>query len=274
MILAVQDPILVLAARGVEGIGAGLYVASAMSWMNSRPDHERISGDFMASLNLGLVVGLTGSGFIVGAMGSERAGILAFTLLSVIPAVLVFLIGEDSREKVVIRGGSAGRGGLIWLYLSAVILVGSTGAVTALYPAYTGGNPSSLGLVIATMNLATMGAVILASRLHLPPIRTLRASALLLAGAVLVVPFTPAGFAVVGALLGFIMIAQLAFLAATGLPQGEAMGSYNAASYAGMTFLPFLAGIIAEGTGFLPAFGVTAALALSMTVTIGLAGDR
>jgi MFS family permease len=269
MILAIRDPLLVLAARGLEGIGAGLYMAAAMSWMNSRPDHEQVSGDFMASLNLGLVVGLLGSGLISGAAGSERAGILAFTLLSILPTALIILVGEDAPVKTVKGGRPARPFGVIPLYISAVILVGSTGAVTALYPAYTGGNPSSLGAIIATMNLATMGAVILASRLHLPPIRTLRAASLILAGAVLLVPFTPAGFAVVGALLGFIMIAQLAFLAETGLPQGEAMGSYNAASYAGMTFLPVLAGVVAEGAGFLPAFGVTAALVLSMVAIIG-----
>jgi MFS family permease len=269
MIIAVRDPLLILVARGLEGIGAGLYVASAMSWMNSRSDHEQISGDFMASLNLGLVVGLLGSGLIAGALGNERAGILAFTLLSILPAGLVLLVREDAPVRTVKGGRAARPRGVIPLYLSAVILVGSTGAVTALYPAYTGGNPPSLGVIIATMNLATMGAVILASRLHLPPIRTLRAASLILAGAVLLVPITPAGFAIVGALLGFIMIAQLAFLAGTDLPQGEAMGSYNAASYAGMTFLPVLAGVIAEGAGFLPAFGVTAALVLSMVAVIG-----
>jgi hypothetical protein len=91
----------------------------------------------------------------------------------------------------------------------------------------------------------------------------------LLAGAVLLVGFSPAGFPVIGALLGFVMIAQLAYLAGTGIPQGEAMGAYNTASYAGMTLLPFLAGIIAGQVGFLPAFGVTAVLALSMAVTVG-----
>jgi len=269
LILSLRDPFLVLAARGVEGIGAGLFVASAMSWMNSRADHERVSGNFMASLNLGLVIGLLGSGLIAGALGSERAGILTFTLLSVLPAVLVLLVSEDSTGSLGTGGMPARDPGVLWLYLSAVILVGSTGAVTALYPSYTGGNPPDLGVVIATMNLATMVAVILASRLHLPPVRTIQAGALVLAGAVLLVPFSPAGFALVGALLGFIMIAQLAFLAGTGLPQGEAMGSYNAASYAGMTLLPSLAGITAERVGFLPAFLVIAALALSMVAIFG-----
>jgi len=272
LILVLKDPALVLAARVLEGIGAGLFVASAMSWMNSRPEHERTSGDFMASLNLGLLVGLLGSGLIAGALANERAGILAFTLISVIPAILSFLIREDAPGPRVAGAIPLRPAGIIWLYLSGVILVGATGAITALYPSYTGEGPASLGVIIATMNLATILAVILASRLHLRPVRTLRISSVLLAGAVLLVPFSPLGFFIAGALLGFVMIAQIAFLAGTGLPQGEAMGAYNAASYAGMTFLPFLAGIIAGGIGFLPAFGVTAALTLSMAVTIGKCG--
>ncbi len=231
LILAVRDPLLVLGARGLEGLGAGLFVASAMSWMNSRADHEYISGEFMAILNLGLLLGLLGSGIIVQALGDGRAGILAFTLVSIVPAVLALFVRESlpGSGPTMVRPGLAG--GAFWVYLSAVILVGATGAVTALYPSFTGRNPESLGIIIATMNLATIIAVLGASRLHLPPILTIRTASLLLAAAVLIVPFTPAGFALVGALLGFIMIAQLAYLAGTNLSQGKVMGSYNAASY-------------------------------------------
>jgi len=274
MVLWAADPALVLAARFVEGLGAGLFVASAMSWMNTRPDHEKVSGEFMALLNLGLLAGLLGSGLLAGFLANGRGGILAFTLLSLLPVALVL----PARETAPVPrqpGGDAGTGrppGIVWLYLSSVILVGATGAVTALYPSYTGESPADLGIVIASMNLATIIAVIPASRLHLPPVRTLRVASVLLAVSVLLVAVSPLGFPVVGALLGFIMIAQIAYLAGTGISQGEAMGAYNAASYAGMTFLPFVAGLVAGSSGFLTAFGVTAALALSMAVTIGRCG--
>ena len=273
MILAVRDPYLVLIARGVEGIGAGLFVASAMSWMNTRPDHEHVSGDFMASLNLGLVIGLLGAGWLAGFLANERGGILAFTLLSVLPAALVFLARDTGAGMPVIRREGSGVGPAIWIYLSAIILVGATGAVTAIYPAFTGATPSFLGVSIATMNLSTVITVFVASRLHFRPIPTIRAAAILLAAAVLAILYTPAGFALVGALVGFIMIAQLAFLAGTGLPQGAVMGSYNAASYLGMTLLPFASGVIAERAGFLPAFAFVAILIAAMAPVIGLSGD-
>jgi MFS family permease len=270
LVLWAGDPALVLAARFVEGLGAGLFVASAMSWMNTRPDHEKVSGEFMALLNLGLLAGLLGSGLLAGLLANGRGGILAFTLLSLLPAVLVLPPRETAPVPRQPAGAGTGRPpGIFWLYLSSVVLVGATGAVTALYPSYTGETPADLGFVIASMNLATIIAVIPASRLHLPPVKTLRVASVLLAGAVLLTAVSPAGFPVVGALLGFIMIAQIAYLAGTGISQGEAMGAYNAASYAGMTFLPFVAGLVAGISGFLPAFGITAALAFAMAVTIG-----
>jgi MFS family permease len=270
MILAARDPYLVLVARGVEGIGAGLFVASAMSWMNTRPDHEHVSGDFMASLNLGLVTGLLGAGWLAGSLADERGGILAFTLLSVLPAVIVFFARDTGPVTRLIRRDGPGFGPAIWMYLSAVVLVGATGAVTAIYPAFTGASPSFLGVSIATMNLATVITVFVASRLHLRPVQTIRASSILLAAAVLAILYTPAGFVLVGALLGFIMIAQLAFLAGSGLPQGAVMGSYNAASYLGMTILPFVSGVIADRVGFLPAFAFVACVVAAMAPVIAL----
>jgi MFS family permease len=272
LILAFRDPFLVLSARGAEGLGAGLFVASGMSWVNTRPDHERISGDFMASLNLGLVAGLLGSGWLADILGSERAGILAFTVLSALPAFLFLHVGESAPRPLAEGDRRGFFRAHFWLYLSAVILVGVTGAVTAIYPEFTRESPSSLGMSIATMHLATVVAVMAASRLRPSPVPTIRISAILLAGAVLALLYSPVGFALIGAIVGFVMIAQMAYLAGTGLPQGAVMGSYNAASYAGMTLLPFLAGITAEKAGFPPAFAAIALLALTMAVTIGRCG--
>jgi MFS family permease len=269
LILAFRHPLLVLTARGIEGVGAGLFIAAAMSWVNTRPDHEKTSGDFMASLNLGLVTGLVASGWISEASGSERAGILVFTLLSLLPVVLVFLARESPARPLPGAGWNGIPAGHLPLYLSAVVLVGVTGAVTALYPEFTGKSPQALGAAIAVMYLATVAGVFLASRLRLQPVPTIRAAAVLLAASVLLLPFSPAAFAIIGTTVGFVMIAQMAYLAGTGLPQGAVMGTYNAASYAGMTLLPFLAGAIAGTAGFLPAFAAIALLALSMAAVIG-----
>ena len=65
------------------------------------------------------------------------------------------------------------------------------------------------------------------------------------------------------------MIAQLAFLAESETRQGVVMGLFNAASYGGMTFLPVLAGFIAEITTFFTAFVLIALLAAGVAFTIG-----
>jgi hypothetical protein len=81
--------------------------------------------------------------------------------------------------------------------------------------------------------------------------------------------FSPAGFPLVGAVAGIIMIAQMTYLAGEGMPQGAVMGLYNASSYAGMTVLPFGAGVIAQWFGFAGAFAAIALLSCIMAISIG-----
>lgn len=274
LILAFPSPFTVLGARALEGVGAGLFVAAAMALVNSQPDHESLAGIFMGALNAGLVVGLLVTGSIDRAMGMETGGILLFTLLSTIPLALTILLREDAT----LRRPEAAFPRLIrdyvWLFLSAVILVGMTGAVTAIYPGFTGGEPAALATALALMHLATIGAVVLASRLHLPPVPTLQAASLAMVAGVLAVMASPLGFLAVGAIAGVVMIAQMAFLGSTGLRQGRVMGLYNASSYLGMTMLPAFAGVMAEYLSFTAAFLAVAALNLVVAGTIGRCACR
>ena len=75
------------------------------------------------------------------------------------------------------------------------------------------------------MNGATVVAVLLASRVSLPPLPTLRIAALAMAGAVLFTLFSPWGFPFIGAIAGVVMIAQLAFLAKAGSTPGGLHGA-------------------------------------------------
>jgi len=259
---------IVIAARGLEGIGAGLFVASAMSFVNSRSDHARFSGFFMAALNLGLLLGLLVSGAIAGAYGPIH-GIIVFTGVAAIPfALSTFLPTSTSRSTAPLEILAVGRR-YLWLYASSVVLIGATGVVTALYPGYSGLDPAIIGLDIAWMNLATIAAVLIASRLELPPLPTLRVAAVLMAAAVMLCSVHPAGFVAVGTVAGIVMIAQMAYLASTQQSQGILMGLFNAASYAGMSALPFAAGVIADDAGYLVAFMTVAVLAALMALTIG-----
>jgi MFS family permease len=259
---------IVIAARGLEGVGAGLFIASAMSFVNSRPDHARFSGFFMAALNLGLLLGLLVSGAIANLYGPIQ-GIIVFTGMAAIPFALSAFLPkgippQQARHNILAVGAT-----YLWLYLSSVVLIGATGVVTALYPGYSGLEPAVIGLDIAWMNLATIVAVLIASRLVLPPLPTLRATAVLMAVAVLICAVHPIGFVAVGTIAGVVMIAQMAYLAGTGQSQGILMGFFNAASYAGMSALPFAAGVIADTAGYFTAFAAAAVLAALMALTIG-----
>lgn len=265
-------PLPAIGVRILEGVGAGLFVPAAMSWVNQQPDHDRLSGRFMASLNLGLVVGLFGTGWLSDMMASSRGGILLFTLFSILP----FALSLGFREEPVTAPGGAYRvleSGLhyVWLYLSALILLGATGVVSALYPAYSGSSPALLSLEIGAMNVATLLTVLASSYFRMDPVRALRGVSLLMALSVLAGYLTPWAFIAVGALAGVGIIAQLSFLARTGEPQGTAMGLFNVSTYSGMAALPFLAGVIVQESGdrFLLGFGFTALLCLVVTFTIG-----
>ena len=264
--------------RFIEGIGAGLFVPAALSLINARPDHETSSGYFMALLNIGLVAGLIGSGWLGEATGVQAAGIAVFTLIGVIPAVAGMFMQSGAGERGRSPDESVRATGqrllhvtreYFWLWISTIVLLGITGALTALYPEFSDLSPGVLGLTIAAMSTATAIAVIIVAHAHLPPIPTIKGASLAMAAAVLCVFVSPVFFILVGAIAGVVMIAQLAYLAESETRQGVVMGLFNAASYGGMTFLPFLAGFIAEITTFFIAFCILALCAVGVAFTIG-----
>jgi len=276
LIAAVPSTPLLIFFRLLEGIGAGLFVPSALSLINARPDHEAGSGTFMAMLNIGLVAGLIGGGWLVEVSGALMSGILLFTASAAIPAVAsVFLapgpgralppetVSETLQRLVRVAGD------YFWLWFSAVIMLGTTGALTVLYPEFSSLSPGVLGMTVAAMSISTAITVVIVSRIHLPPIPALRVAAVGMAGAVMLVFLTPLSFILVGALAGVVMIAQLAFLATSEARQGVVMGLFNAASYGGMSIMPFIAGFIAEFSSFFLAFLVVACLGLVVAVTVG-----
>jgi MFS family permease len=282
MLFPSLGPVIIM-GRLLEGFGAGLFVASALAWVNTRPDHARESGIFLALMNIGLVSGLVISGVVIGFSAMPVAGIMLFTGLSVVPlAASLFMRNggpAGTPQPAEATGGFAGNLARIirddfWLWVSSVILVGITGVVTALYPGFTGDTAANLGLQIAAMNISTVIAVLLVSRLRFPPVTTLRTAALLMAVAVFATFLSPFGFIIVGAVAGVVMVAQLAFLAQAETQQGIAMGLWSTMGYAGMTLLPFIAGVIAEQTTFFFAFAFSAVLAVVVAGTIGRCSCR
>jgi MFS family permease len=258
-------PYLVLVIRFIQGIAAGCFVAAAMSSINSRPDHEMMSGYYMACLNAGLVTGLLLAGWLALHSGDPAFGILLFAVLCLVPAGMSFFIRDAGLQAAPFSPAVffSFIPDYRRLWFSSIVLIGITGVVSSLYPQFSGASSESLGYWLAGMSIATIGAVLIASRASLPPLPAIRWSAVLMAF------FSPWGFAVLGALAGIVMIAQMAVLAKEQEHQGIVMGLFSTTSYLGMTILPFIAGIFADMAGFFTAFCITAFFALLVALTIG-----
>jgi MFS family permease len=276
LLMTTTETSLLVAFRFIEGIGAGLFIPSALSILNARPDHETGSGYFMALLNVGLVAGLIGGGWLVEATGMPLLGVAFFTLLAIVPAALSIPLRpgiqtsfpEESTRETGERLLRVTRD-YFWLWMSTVILLGITGAVTVLYPEFSDLSPGILGLSIASMSLSTAVAIVFISHKRFQPIPAIRIAALGMAVAVMLTFLSPFAFILIGALAGVVMIAQLDFLATAEVRQGVAMGLFSAASYGGMTLLPFVAGTIAEVSSFFWAFLVVALSGVLVAFSIG-----
>lgn len=267
LLVTSSGPLVITFVRFLEGLGAGLFVAASLAYVNSLADHERMSGYLMASLNSGLIFGLVTGGLLGAYSALPGAGLLIFTFFCLLSLLLSLGLSEqplpqhDRPVRTIITDILTG---YPHLWYSAVVLIGVTGVITSLYPGFSGVTPDTAGVWIAGMSLATIAGVLVFSRVEIPPLRTIRFAAGLMAAGIICSFFTPVGFLVVGALAGTVMIAQMAVLAEKCSHQGVAMGLFSTMSYLGMSILPFLAGIIADITGLFPAFCFTAAAALSV----------
>jgi MFS family permease len=272
LLSVLTSPVPVIAARLLEGLGGGFFVAASMSYVNSLPDHERMSGWFMAFLNAGLVGGLVIAGWLAAHTPNPANGILFFTGMTMIPAAAGFFIRDlpartpqGDHKDALIQMVKDYR----WLWFSSIILVGTTGVVTSLYPEFSGYSPDTVGVWISLMSIATILAVLVVSRLSLPPVPAIRWSAALMVVAIMVSFYSPLGFPIIGILAGVVMIAQMSYLAGIKDHQGTAMGLFSTTSYLGMAILPVMAGVIADSAGFFLAFVATAFCAATVFFTIG-----
>jgi MFS family permease len=280
LLFCASGPLPVIALRFIEGLGAGLFIAAGMSYINSQPNHTRLSGYYLAMLNVGLVAGLAISGWLATRFSEPALGIGVFTLISLGALAAGLIIRETpvahsftaASPRQDLRGIAALIRAHVRLWYSAIILVGITGVISSLYPGFSKEPADVLGIWLAAMSVATIITVLVISRFPLPARDTIRWSAVLMAGGVLLSFVSPLGFVVLGALAGIVMVAQMAILAGERDRQGLVMGLFSTASYLGMTILPFIAGILAEGAGYPYAFVFTAIL--GGTVAFLICGRR
>ncbi len=291
----VTDPELILLIRLIEGIGAGLFVSASLSWINYQQGHARLSGIFMALLNLGLLLGLVGGGWITGMLGDLTAGIRFFTILSVLPIITLLLClglgrADPAGSLSQSQQGAQSESQKGWrpllsevsamirrqapLWFSVIVLLGITGFVQALYPNLSGLAAAEVGTALAVMNLATIISSFAAPWFKIEPVLLIRVSAILMAILVLIFIQYPSSIFIMGFVAGLVMISQIRYLAIAEEKQGVAMGLYTTASYAGMTFIPAIGGYLAGLFSVSVAAALVALLAGICVLTIGSCSCR
>ncbi|MBT8507375.1 MFS transporter [Methanomicrobiaceae archaeon CYW5] len=273
--LVPHSPLLVIAARGIEGIGAGFFVASALSWVNVQKDSRMLSGYYFAALNVGLLSGLLITGWL--ADFGTTLGLLVFTVLSMVPFLLSFTLSEEGREEREIAPVKDAAYMFRWIYLSSFIIVGTTGVISSLYPEFTGELPIVLSLQLAAMNMGTVITSLVAPRIRIQPVPLIRVGGIVMALAVAMAFFAPEFgwiavilvFAAVGGVVGFVFVAQMEYLAQSKIRQGTVVGIFNASAYGGMAFMPFIAGLVVDAVGYSAAFGLATLLCGCVALFIG-----
>ncbi|WP_319378553.1 MFS transporter [uncultured Methanocorpusculum sp.] len=258
------DPLLTVGFRFLEGLFTGMFVSSSLSYVNSQIDHTKLSGMYLALMNVGMVAGLVIPGIL--AVIQPYAGVLVFSVLT----GSAFLAGVFFREdpgfvsvKIPVRMIFSIALYHKWLWAALFIFTGATGVVISMYPEMSGYSAEISGVVTALMSVSTAVCIYAVSRFSLQDsLGFIRRAAFILAVSVPLVFFTPIGMILVGAVFGVISVAVLNYIAGTPHPQGMMNGLLTTMQYAGMAALPFFTGLIVFPMGYLGVFILVGALVL------------
>ena len=276
LIVTLTDPVDLLVWRFIEGVAAGIFVSSALSWIGYQEDTLKNTGFFMASLNFGLLSGLIGSGWLTQISGEILLGAFVCTLITGIVFLFILVhkiprLGSKERISARLLAGETVsqiiRQYPVWL--SVIILLGSTGYVQAVLPELSGYPVQKVSIVLAMMNFATIIASLVTPYLKADPILLIRISALVIAPSLFTFLITPVVSLAIGTVAGFIMVSQIGYLASAEMRQGIAMGLYSTCNYAGMAIIPAIGGKIISISSFFTASAVIALGALATAIIIG-----
>jgi MFS family permease len=258
------DPLLTVGFRFLEGLFTGMFVSSSLSYVNSQSDHTKLSGMYLALMNVGMVAGLIIPGIL--SVIQPYAGVLVFSVLtgSAFFAGIFFREGSDFVSvKIPVRMLFSIALYHKWLWVTLFIFTGATGVVISMYPEMSGYSAEISGVVTALMSMSTAVCIYAVSRFSLQDsLGIIRRSAFILAVSVPLVFFTPIGMILVGAVFGVISVAVLNYIAGTPHPQGVMNGLLTTMQYAGMAVLPFFTGFIVLPLGYLGVFIIIGALVL------------
>lgn len=281
MLLGMKGIYLLTLARFIEGTACGAFFPSAYSLLSEYEERNRLFGEFNFLLNAGLAASIVISGYI--ANSYIKGGIFLFTVLSII-LLLIGLREQKSTEKVRDKNKKkssnrdfqtlSGIKNIVFkenylrIWFSSFLLFGVTGVVLALYPDYSLDflSKKELGIAIAGMYASSMITNIIVGRLQLHYNNMIWSGLILAAlGTIITVYNSIFGFILIGIGSGIGLIGLPVAVSLMHNNRGLLMGIFNTYTYAGMGFMPIIAGALIADFGFRLVF-VLCGLALCLPI--------
>jgi len=266
MLLGLENTYWLTLARLIEGTACGAFFPSAHSLLSEYKEKSRFFGEFNFLLNAGLAAGVVISGYI--AQDHIKGGIFLFTVSS----VLLLLIGiRDLYNAEKVRDEKTSRSvnlqirsiseiknisfqkNYLLIWSSSFLLFGVTGVALALYPDYSAGLLSKveLGMALAGMYASSMITNLIAGRIRLHYGLMIRSGLSLAAlGTILAVYYPVHGFILIGMGSGIGLIGLPVAVSYMQNDRGLLMGIFNTYTYAGLGFMPIIAGALVPELGF------------------------
>ncbi|WP_319507525.1 MFS transporter [uncultured Methanolobus sp.] len=252
-----ENVYLLIAGRFIEGIACGAFFPAAYAILSGFREKNRYIGEFNFLLNAGLAAGVLTSGFL--AEWSIRGAIILFTIM----AALILSIGihalfakNEAKETIVRIAIPAPNirkiinktfdSKFLRTWTTAFLIFGITGVMLAFYPEYSKDTLSKpqLGIAIAILYVSSMATNVIVGRMNLDFKRMVFAGILLAtAGVVIAIKSPFLGFALIGIGSGTGMIGLPIAVSHMPLEKGLAMGIFNTYTYAGLAFMPIIAGL-------------------------------
>ncbi|WP_342305063.1 MFS transporter [Methanolobus sp. ZRKC5] len=248
---------LLIAGRLIEGIACGAFFPAAYAILFGFPEKNRYIGEFNFLLNAGLAVGVLSSGFL--AQWSIKGAIILFTIMAalILSIGLPALFTKNEPSKIITKKTTPVSNAkriinktfdlkLLRTWATAFLLFGITGVMLAFYPEYSKDTLSKpeLGIAIAILYASSMATNIIVGRMNLEYKKMVFTGVLLAAsGVIIATKFPFLGFALLGIGSGTGMIGLPIAVSHMPFDKGLAMGIFNTYTYAGLAFMPIIAGL-------------------------------
>ena len=263
IILSLENIWVLLISRFIEGLACGAFFPAAFAALSEFKNPGRYIGEFTFLFNAGLASGALLSGLL--ADRYLKGAIFVFTLMSLILTFYLFLryrefILPHKKQKpgqfsifpeILIRAPFKEIIRLfnqndLRIWISSFLLNGAIGILIAYYPNYSIGvlSKAQLGGAIASLYVCAMITSLFAGRFDIKEDTLIKIGIVFSAfGALSAIKYPFLGFSSLGGGSGIATVGFAVVAARINADRGLVMGFLNTTIYAGLSFVPVIAGL-------------------------------